>query len=94
LISCLQITDKISVMLAHPDMAEELGYQSRRDMKRSMRLLSMLRNHLAHYQDIHPSCTEAAVGMVFRLDDLLKGARLQRALQRIGEAGIKQNPSV
>lgn len=85
LLGCLQISDKIAILLADPHMATDLGYTSRRHMKHAMKALATLRNHLAHHQEIFPHCQEAAIGMAQQLDSILCGTRLQKALQGIGQ---------
>jgi hypothetical protein len=90
LLNCLQISDKIAILGSDPHMAADLGYTSKRHMKLAMKALTMLRDHIAHHQDIYPDCMEAALGMAQRLEGILAGSRLQRAFDRIARESKEQ----
>jgi len=52
LIDCLQLSDKIQVLLQDPDFMERLGFESARSGKKAAKEIESLRNNLAHTQDI------------------------------------------
>ena len=52
LLSCLQFSDKIQILIENEAILEDLGFQSKRVAKRMCRELESLRNNLAHAQDI------------------------------------------
>jgi hypothetical protein len=52
LIDCLQLSDKIQVLLQAPGFMEKLGFESARSGKKAAREIESLRNNLAHAQDI------------------------------------------
>lgn len=52
LIDCLQLSDKMQILLEHQTALEALGIKSKRTAKLLTKELESLRNHLAHSQDI------------------------------------------
>jgi hypothetical protein len=52
LIDCLQLSDKIQVLLQDSDFMRSLGFESVRAAKKTAREMESLRNNLAHTQDI------------------------------------------
>lgn len=52
LLSCLQFSDKIQILIENEAVLEDLGFQSKRVAKRMCKDLESLRNNLAHAQDI------------------------------------------
>ncbi len=52
LIDCLQLSDKIHIVMQNPDFMERLGFETARSAKKIAREIESLRNNLAHAQDI------------------------------------------
>jgi hypothetical protein len=52
LIDCVQLSDKIQVLLQDPDFMKSLGFDSARSAKKACKEIESLRNNLAHTQDI------------------------------------------
>jgi hypothetical protein len=52
LIDCLQLSDKLHILLQNPSFMEQLGFASSRSGKKGAREIESLRNNLAHAQDI------------------------------------------
>lgn len=52
LVDCLQLSDKVQIMLEHPAFLDTLGFSSKRSAKLMIKELESLRNNLAHSQDI------------------------------------------
>jgi len=52
LIDCLQLSDKIQVLLQDPGFMEKLGFESARSGKKAAKEIESLRNNLSHAQDI------------------------------------------
>jgi hypothetical protein len=52
LIDCLQLPDKLQILLEHPPVMETMGWTSKRMAKQRIKELESLRNHLAHSQNL------------------------------------------
>ena len=52
LIECLQLSDKIHILVRDPDSLKRLGFDTTRSAKKAAKELESLRNNLAHTQDI------------------------------------------
>jgi hypothetical protein len=52
LVDCMQLTDKIQVLLQEPDFIATLGFDTTRSAKKAAKEIESLRNNLAHTQDI------------------------------------------
>jgi hypothetical protein len=52
LLDCLQLTDKIQILIRDPEAVLEMGFDSRRAAKDAIKRLESLRNNLAHSQEI------------------------------------------
>jgi hypothetical protein len=52
LVDCMQLTDKIQVLLQQPDFINTLGFDTTRSAKKAAKEIESLRNNLAHTQDI------------------------------------------
>ncbi|WP_455223223.1 HD domain-containing protein [Kaarinaea lacus] len=52
LIDCLQLSDKIQIMLSHQPTFDSMEFESKKSGKRVAKEMEQLRNHLAHAQDI------------------------------------------
>jgi len=52
LIDCLQLSDKLHILLQNRSFMEQLGFDSSRSGKKGAREIESLRNNLAHAQDI------------------------------------------
>jgi hypothetical protein len=75
LVDCLQLSDKMQILLHAPEMREDFGMSSRREGKRMAKALESLRNDLAHNQPIAALNWEAMV---------MAAKRLERILSRLG----------
>ena len=54
LLDCLQFGDKGWILSYDEEWRKTVGYQSRREMREALKELEMLRNNLAHTQEIIP----------------------------------------
>lgn len=52
LLDCLQFSEKFQLLLEDKDYLSELGFVSKAEGRRAIKRLELLRNHLAHSQDI------------------------------------------
>jgi len=52
LVDCLQLTDKIQILLQHEGFMQSVGFDSMRGAKKAAKEMESLRNNLAHAQDI------------------------------------------
>lgn len=52
LVDCLQLSDKIQVLIQEPEYMKKIGFDTVRSAKKAARELESLRNNLAHTQDI------------------------------------------
>jgi hypothetical protein len=71
LVDCMQLSDKLEILLRVPEMREEFGVSSRREGIRLAKALVTLRNSLAHNQPIVESNWEAIVLAARRLERIL-----------------------
>ena len=72
LIDCLQLSDKINIMLNHAPTFESMEFQSKKAGKRVAREMEQLRNHLAHSQDIAEHNWAQIVRITQRIDELIR----------------------
>ena len=68
LLDCLQLGDKIGVLVRDPEVLAALGFRSRGAAKPVIKDLQSLRNHLAHAQDIVSHDWTQIVRLARRLD--------------------------
>lgn len=71
LVDCLQLSDKMEVLLRSPEMRDDFGVASRREGKRLAKALESLRNNLAHNQPITQTNWEAIALAAQRLERIL-----------------------
>ncbi|WP_455207036.1 HD domain-containing protein [Kaarinaea lacus] len=72
LIDCLQLSDKMQIMLNHQPTFDSFEFQSKKAAKRVAKELEQLRNHLAHAQDIAEHNWAQIVRLTQRLDELTR----------------------
>jgi hypothetical protein len=84
LIDCLQIKDKADILVGQKAGLAVLGFQSRREADRFTRDIEMLRNHLAHSQELHPEHLATAARLASFIHTILRADGVQRivALRR------------
>ena len=71
MVDCLQLSDKMAILLRVPEMREDFGITSRREGKQKAKAMESLRNSLAHNQPITESNWEAMVLAARRLERIL-----------------------
>ncbi len=76
LVDCLQLSDKMQLLVREEEWREEFGFSSRRDGERWIKELGSLRNNLAHTQPIVPLNWKMIVEAAGRVD---------RIVARLGE---------
>lgn len=72
LIDCLQLSDKIQIMLSHQPTFDSMEFQSKKAGKRVAKEMEQLRNHLAHAQDIAEHNWAQIVRLTQRIDELTR----------------------
>jgi hypothetical protein len=85
LVDCLQIKDKADILVQEGDALAMLGLKSRREADRFTRDIEMLRNHLAHAQELEDEHLATAARLATFIDSIL-GAKLT---QRLVEAQLQ-----
>lgn len=73
LLDCLQLSDKLHLLMADPTLLEALGFDTRGKAKRVAQELESLRNHLAHAQDIVTHDWAQIARLARRIDLLAAG---------------------
>jgi hypothetical protein len=71
LVDCMQLSDKLEVLIRLPEMREDFGLQSRSEGKRITKDLEALRNNLAHNQPVAEMSWETLTLMAQRLERIL-----------------------
>ncbi len=71
LLECLQLSDKLALLVRAPEQLAEFGYRSKRAAEADMRELESLRNHLAHSQDFVASHWHQIARMTRRFEEAL-----------------------
>ncbi len=79
LVSCLQLSDKLSLLIREPRYRDLLRTRSRREARKLVKRLESLRNHLAHAQPFVEDHWEA-IQMLSAAIDQIVSARGLRAL--------------
>jgi hypothetical protein len=80
LLECLQLKDKADILVRdHTGMAA-LGISSRREADRLTRDVELLRNQLAHAQELKPEHLATAARLAGMIDAILRGEGVQRIL--------------
>ena len=74
LVDCMQLCDKLEILMRRPEMREDFGLTSRREGTRMAKALEALRNNLAHNQPVTEQNWETIT---------LAAQRLQRILTRV-----------
>ncbi len=72
LVDCLQLSDKINIMLSHEPTFDSMEFQSKKAGKRVAKEMEQLRNHLAHAQDIAEHNWVQIVRLTQRIDELTR----------------------
>ncbi len=71
LVECLQLSDKIAVLIEDPKQLIEWGYRSKRAAQADLKDMESLRNHLAHTQDVVTNHWHQITRMTRRFDEAL-----------------------
>ena len=71
LVDCLQFSDRGDILLKDEESRQILGYASRREAERAIKMTESLRNNLAHSQDIVAYDWDAISRLVGSIDGLL-----------------------
>ena len=84
LIDCLQVKDKADILVSDSASLAALGLQSRREADRLTRDIEMLRNHLAHAQELEAEHLATAARLASFIHTILRAEGVQRivALRR------------
>lgn len=77
LLDCLQLSDKLHIMAADPQLLQLLGFDSKGKAQRVMQDIESLRNNLAHAQDIVTHDWVQIARLARRVDMLAAGLSLQ-----------------
>ena len=72
LIECLQLSDKMQIMLGHQPTFDAMNFRSRKSGKLVAKEIEQLRNHLAHAQDIASHNWAQIVRFTQRIDELTR----------------------
>ncbi|MCU0290833.1 MAG: HD domain-containing protein [Thermoanaerobaculaceae bacterium] len=72
LVDCLQLGDKVHLVLNHPGLLESLGAKTRSQAKKALSEIQSLRDNLAHAQDFVEQDWPAIVRLNLRVDEILK----------------------
>lgn len=72
LVDCLQLADKIHLVLSHPGLVESFGAKTRSHAKKVLSEIQSLRDNLAHAQDFVEHDWPAIVRLSVRVDEILK----------------------
>jgi len=75
LLDCLQFSDKIQIIAENEQLRSLTRFTSRRQVKEVGKQLEMLRNNLAHSQDIISGDWDTIVVLAEQLDSVLDGPR-------------------
>ncbi len=71
LLDCLQLGDKIKILIKDPEMREDMGFESKRTAEKGSKDFESLRNSLAHAQDIITNNWETIVVISRRLNIIM-----------------------
>ena len=71
LVDCLQLGDKMQILMRNEKAREDLGFASRKTGEKTVKDFQSLRNNLAHAQDIVTYDWDMIVAMATRLDRIL-----------------------
>ncbi len=82
-IDCLQLPDKLRIMMQDPALRQNLGLESVRASERFIKRVESLRNHLAHSQDIVDSDWDFVVTLCSFLDELTEARKLREILASV-----------
>ncbi len=81
LLDCLQVKDKADILVRDAAGMAALGISSRREADRLTRDLELLRNQLAHAQELQAGHLTTAARLSGMIDAILRGEGVQRILQ-------------
>lgn len=79
---CLQLSDKVEVLLRDDHFCLFTGIESRRQFKIKVKEMEVLRNNLAHAQDLVPQSWPMIVSIARDLDRFLLRPRLHQLVQK------------
>lgn len=82
LVECLQIKDKADVLFKNADHLKLLGLTSRREADRLARDIELLRNHLAHGQELEAGHLATASRLAESLEGILRADLASRLVER------------
>ena len=71
LLDCLQLGDKIKILIRDPEMREDMGFESKRTAEKATKDFESLRNNLAHAQDIITYNWDSIVTISRRLNKIM-----------------------
>ena len=71
LLDCLQLGDKIKIIMKDPEMREDMGFESKRTVEKVTKDFESLRNNLAHAQDIITYNWDSIVLIAKRLNKIM-----------------------
>lgn len=80
LLDCLQLTDKVTILLRDEAARKVMGFASMREGLEALKGLERLRNHLAHSQDIVQHSWPEIVALGENVDTLIEARVLSRLL--------------
>lgn len=72
LVDCLQIKDKADILTKVPERLAQLGLKSRREAERMATDVELLRNHVAHGQELEDTHLETACRLAGSLETILR----------------------
>lgn len=72
LVDCLQLGDKVHLVLNHPELLVTLGAKTRSQARKALSEIQSLRDNLAHAQDFVEQDWPAIVRLNLRVDEILK----------------------
>jgi hypothetical protein len=81
LVDCLQIKDKADILVSNGANLSGLGLSSRREADRLTRDVELLRNHLAHAQELEERHLATATRIAMFLDSILRAEFVQRLVE-------------
>ena len=71
LLDCLQLADKVKILMKDPDMRKDAGFESKREAEKTIRDFESLRNSLAHAHNIVAYDWDTIVTVSKRLEKIM-----------------------
>jgi hypothetical protein len=81
LVECLQIKDKMDILVSDRASFDVLGLKSAREADRLAHAIESLRNHLAHTQELEPEHLATAARLASFIDSILRAQIAQRIIE-------------